>query len=390
MNVNTALIGQGEASLHQLQQSLALLSGVKVTRVLPHYPAQTDMLRFLRACDPDLLFISSEVPAQMEASIALATQTLPNLQIALWDAGGDPHTLKRAMQLGVRECLTVPFAPDEVRGVVERSMTRRGNQRTADTPTNCLYSFLPARPGVGASILAMQTALALPADTSHRGLLLDADLDAGIVQFLFKMQNPYSFIEAMERVEQLDEDLWPQLVSDHGNLDIMQAGDGGDDYRPDLARLQYFVGFARRQYSAILVDLPGGMNRLSVELMQQSKMVFLVTTPELASLHMARKRLRQLQDLQLGQPVRLIVNRVENKGGISMDEIASVIGIPVHATFSNDYPGVQKAILSGSRIPNTFPLGRQIATFAESLWKDPISVPPPRKRRFLEVFALPR
>ena len=177
-------------------------------------------------------------------------------------------------------------------------------------------------------------------------------------------------------------------VVGHGHLDVIQAGNSGD-YHPDVGRLQTVLAFVRRQYSTILIDLPGGINRLSTELMQQSKVVFLVTTSEVASLHMARRRWRTLRDdLQLGDRVRLLVNRVEKKSRISMDELASAVGLPVHASFVNDYAEVQKAILVGGRVPSSRPLGQQLTVFAESLFKDPAPVSPVKKHRFLEAFAL--
>ena len=350
------------------------------------------MGRFLRASDPDIMFISTGEPARMEATVVQALQTLPNVQIVLVDATGASNTLRRAMQLGVRECLNVPFSPDDVRGVVERSAQRLGNSPNGSAGTNCLYSFLPACGGVGASILAAQTALHLPTDASHRSLLIDADLDAGMIHFLLKVQNPYSLIEALERVDQLDEHLWPQLVATREHLDIMQTSDFGGDYHPDLRRLQQLLAFARRQYSSIVVDLPAAINRLTTEIMQQSKAVFLVTTPELASLQMARRRWRALQELQLGHHVRLLVTRVEKKqkSAILMEQIPSVVGLPVHATFDNDYDDVQKGIITGGKLPAARPLGRQIANLAGSLPREGLSVAPPKKHRFLEVFALAR
>ncbi len=392
MRACAALVGLPEADLLRLKVELDGLGGVTVGRKFTRYPEVDEMVRFLRATDPDILFVSTVVPAQMELAVARATQTLPKVQIVLVDSLLHSETLKRAMQMGVRECLTIPFTREELRGVVERSMSRREKASITGIGTNCMYSFLPVCGGSGASILAAQTALSLPADPTHRSLLIDADLDAGILHFLLKVQSPYSLIEALERVDQLDEHLWPQLVATRGDLDVMQTSDFGGDYHPDLRRLQNLLAYARRQYSAILVDLPAAINRLTTEVMQQSKAVFLVTTPELASLQMARRRWRALQELQLGHQVRLLVSRVEKKqkGAIPMEQIPSVVGLPIPAIFDNDYAEVQKAVITGGRLPVSRPLGRQIANLAEALPRDTVAVEPPKKHRFLEVFSLAR
>ncbi len=392
MKACAALIGLPEADLLRMEAMLDRLGGVTISRLFSGYPEPDELGRFLRAAEPDLLFVSTSVPAEMERTVTQATQAWANVQIVLVDSELTSTTLKRAMQMGVRECLTIPFSSGNLRGVIERSMARRGRASINGVGANCMYSFFPVCGGSGASILAAQTALSLPGDATHRSLLIDADLDAGMLHFLLKVQCPYSLIEALEQVDQLDGRLWPQLVATRGNLDVMQTSDFGGDYHPDLRRLQSLLAFARTQYSAILVDLPASFNRLTTEIMQQSKAVFLVTTPELASLQMARRRWRTLQDLQLGHHVRLLVSRVDKKqkGAISMEQIPSTVGLPIHAVFANDYEEVQQAIITGDRLPLSRPLGRQIAALAEALPQDSAAVEPPKRHRFLEVFALTR
>ncbi len=389
MSLRTAVIGSQESELSTLEQALEV-HGVAIARRYPYYPDEAEIQRFLRAVNPDILFISTSVPERMEAAVSQTLQLAPHQEIILLDTAADAMTLRRAMQLGVRECLGFPLMEDELRGAVERIMMRRRNQPARSSGTNCLYTFFPARPGVGATTLAMQTALALPSAADHRSLLLDADLDAGMIQFLLRAESPYSLIEAMERVSQLDEHIWPQMVSERGHLDILQAGESNEDYRPDLGLLQHVLEFARRQYSAIIVDLPAAINRLSIELMQQSKEVFLVTTTEVASMHMARKRFLAMKDLQLKDQVRLVVNRVEKNGSVSLDNVAAAVGLPVHATFSNDYVEVQKTVLNGTRVNEAKLLGRQLHDFAAALTKDSMPTPAPKKRRYLEIFTLSR
>ena len=189
------------------------------------------------------------------------------------------------MELGVRECLNFPLVQADVRAVIERTRTRC----TPDVrpETDHLYSFLPARPGVGASVLAVQAALNLPTDPKHRGFLMDVDLEASLIQFMLKVQNPHSLIHALEFYDELDEHRWSQLLTNREHLDILQSG-SATDYQPDLRSLQSVLAFARKQYSAILVDLPSVINRLTTEVIEQSNMVFLVTTPDAASLHMLK------------------------------------------------------------------------------------------------------
>ena len=65
---------------------------------------------------------------------------------------------------------------------------------------------------------------------------------------------------------------------------------------------------------------------------------FLVSTPELPSLHLTRKAVAYLGGI--GFPpdrYRVVVNRVNKQEGIASEDMAKIFGAPVYATFPNDY-----------------------------------------------------
>jgi hypothetical protein len=61
-----------------------------------------------------------------------------------------------------------------------------------------LYSFMPAKPGVGATKRALRTAPTQSTDAAHRGFLLEVDLEAGVVGFQLKLESSYSVIDAFD------------------------------------------------------------------------------------------------------------------------------------------------------------------------------------------------
>ena len=87
-----------------------------------------------------------------------------------------------------------------------------------------MYSFLPAKPGVGATTLAVNTAVALAKGDDTRVFLGDFDLNCGLIRFMLQLRNSYSVLDASQKAEQIDENLWPQLVTSFGTLDVMHAG----------------------------------------------------------------------------------------------------------------------------------------------------------------------
>src|SRR5579871_3563503 len=149
MRISSALIGPLAGVSTELESSLIAL-GVALSRNIPYYPESAELGKLLRAVTPDVLFVSTDQPTQMETTIEQAASSIPNLPVILLDRGGDHETLRRAMQLGVRECVSAPFELEELRGAVERTMIRRLSQGDSASASS-VYSFLPAKAGVGAS-----------------------------------------------------------------------------------------------------------------------------------------------------------------------------------------------------------------------------------------------
>jgi hypothetical protein len=98
-------------------------------------------------------------------------------------------------------------------------------------------------------------------------------------------------------------------VASIGKLDVLPAGQLDPQTRIDPMQIRQLISFARRFYSSICIDLSGNMEKFSIEVMQDAKKIFIVCTPEIPSLHLARQNLSLLQSMDLGDKVAILMNR---------------------------------------------------------------------------------
>jgi pilus assembly protein CpaE len=101
--------------------------------------------------------------------------------------------------------------------------------------------------------------------------------------------------------------------------------------------------------------------------MRESKRIFLVCTPEINALHLARRKYRFLQTQDLGDRVSLLVNRVDNHSGMSADEIQEMVGLAPMMMLPNNYVEVQRALSAGTHVDSAFAFGRQCSELAHRL-----------------------
>jgi Flp pilus assembly CpaE family ATPase len=125
--------------------------------------------------------------------------------------------------------------------------------------------------------------------------------------------------------------------------------------------------------------------------MHESKRVFLVCTPEIPSLHLAREKYQYLQKLDLGDRVTVLLNRCQKRPLITATQIEELLGLPVQMTFPNDYQGVHRALADGRPLDSSSELARQCLALANSMIdrKIPVSVEgSTSKKRFIEFFSI--
>ena len=257
-----------------------------------------------------------------------------------------------------------------------------------------VYAFLPAKTGSGASSLAAYSALACSRAGDRHPVLLDFDIRLGISSFVLKLDSMNSIVSALEKAGCMDQTMWDQLVSQRGNLDILGSAPGEFGAKVPVESFQSIMRWVRRQYAIAVVDLPGNMEDFEIATMQQAGTIFLVCTPDLVSLHMARLTIQRLQSLTLLDRVSVLLNRVDKQTSLSKRDIEGILGLPICITVPADERGIRDAVQQGTGINPKTALGKQIEVIAQQMVGNTKSVsssaPPRSKRRFVEFFSVPQ
>lgn len=336
-----------EVSEH-LRGMTSSMEAVSIARTLSHYPNELNLTRMVRAIGPGVVFLSVQSPDRALEVVGILEETTPGLHIIAVGRSRDPNILEALIRSEVREFLPFPFERARLIQTLERAREILGKKPPAFQLTDSLFSFLPAKAGVGTSTIALNSAVAISRllpDT--RALLCDFDLNSGMIHFMLKLKHSFSVSDAAARSEELDEFIWQDLVSTHQNLDVLSSGDFNPEFRIEVAQIRQLLDFARRHYRAICVDLSGNMEYYSLDLMRESKRILLVSTPEINSLHLARKKYQFLQKQDLGERVSLLLNRVDDGAGIPPAQTKDLVGLPPVMMFPNNYDEIQTALTAG-------------------------------------------
>src|SRR5258708_25383962 len=183
------------------------------TRVVDEYPSITDLLRILRASAAEILFLSfANLERAQEAAKALEAE-LTHVQVVAIHGVASPDALLETMRLGIRGSLWEPFEEPAIMESLSNINEKRDRRPAQYDANSQIFCFLPSKAGVGTSTIALNVSAALARRPDTSALLADFDLNSGMMRFMLQLQNTYSVTDAVERAAELDEHLWPQLVT---------------------------------------------------------------------------------------------------------------------------------------------------------------------------------
>ncbi|MCC6861864.1 MAG: hypothetical protein IT158_25050 [Bryobacterales bacterium] len=328
-------------------------------------PAQTLEVR-IRQMRPDVVFV--DLSSDREKAVELiqsAAGFRPQVHVIALDRHNDPEAILRAVRAGATEFLYAPFDSQAQREAIERIRKMAAGERQAEPRRGKALVFSSAKPGSGASTLAWQTAFALERLTGGRGLLADLDSWNGMQAFACKLRPSLSAADALEELERMDEERWSRLVTARDRVDVLAAPELPAAPAADPARLHGLLEYAQALYEWVVVDAPGIFERTALLAATHSDRVFLITTAELPSLHLARRAASFLLGLGLGQErFQVLVNRTGRRGGIDAGDIPGILNAPVLACFPNDYASLHQALADGGALRASSPLARAVQDFA--------------------------
>ena len=357
---NALLFVQHDANAHAIEQ-LAVDSGqVSIQRVFINLTPSFELTTLLDIWDPDLIFLDLSdwnYAAELAAAIRARRSETP---IVGFGAGWADEIRGRCDEARITCLLTAPVTMKVFEAGVHNAM--HGSDGAVQEN---LLAFLPAKAGSGCSTVALNSAGCLANALDKKVLMIESDLNSGVLAVLLKATFKVSVLDAIEKAQELDYSKWTNSVVKKQGIDLLLACRSKPF--PTWINYLHLLEFVKSRYDLIVVDLPEVVNDATAEIVRRSKFVFTVCTPETASLNLAPRRCHELE--ARGVPperVGIIVNRW-HPHEITETAIEERLEHGVAAIFPNDYASVHKAAEEGRLVDSQTELGKTFLSFAKKI-----------------------
>jgi pilus assembly protein CpaE len=264
----------------------------------------------------------------------------------------DEAVARWLIQIRVADFLLKPVDPVELARSCVKAM--QAEAAAGQTKEAQILTFLPAAGGVGATTLAIQTALTMLAGKDKvTACLVDLDFQNGSCAFHLDVESLLDLDAIGPDPERLDGQLFEVMLSPHpSGLMVLAAPNRPAETRaPDSAVVMKLLDLAVTRFDYVVIDLPRTWFGWTDAVVSGSNKVFVVTETTVPGLKLA-SNLANAMVAKLGDELkpRVIVNRFEQKmfgSGLKRADLEGALKEKFAGTVSNNYRLVREAIDRG-------------------------------------------
>ncbi|MEQ1949425.1 MAG: hypothetical protein ABL995_19700 [Bryobacteraceae bacterium] len=294
------------------------------------------------------------------------------------DVAATPQRILAAIHAGASDFLFPPMegplqeALRKLGEAVRGEVDARGHGRVA--------GFVSAKGGCGATTIAAHTAMEMVPLADGKILLVDLDLESGLISTLMGVPAGYSMVDVVQNLDRLDANFWKGITAEgRPGVDVLGSAPVPNyQAAPSPEQMNDVVRFLRTQYGAIVLDLGRSITPMLMATIEHVDTLFLVTTLEVPALQKSSTIVSRLLNQGFSKDhLRVILNRMPRDPDATVNELERMVGAPVLLSVPNDYPALYECYSEGKFLPASHRLSRSYAEVAAHI----LGVAP-RKKRF--------
>lgn len=272
---------------------------------------------------PDILLVDfgANQHAALNELAAILREHAGKCEILASAQNASVDTVRQLMRLGIADFIPSPFTRADVVAGLNAALSKRTRDAAPAPKRGKVLTFAHSCGGVGATMLAIQTAAELRLRDKHQPAsvcIIDLDLQFGNVASALDLRSSVGLLQILEAPSRLDREFMTSVSTRHASgLEIVASP--GKVVPIDAISVETaveIVTYARSAFDYVIVDLPHAWTNWTLGVVKVSDVVVLATEITVAGLQRSLqvRELLASQELQ-GVPLHLAVNRFRSGWG---------------------------------------------------------------------------
>jgi pilus assembly protein CpaE len=356
----------------ELSQKLAIAGArrkfFEIAGEMHDYGSAASVETKVRQVRPEVVLI--DVASNLEAAGTLIrhlADTLPSIPVVGLHTSADSGAILQTLRAGATEFLYAPFETSVQEAAVARVRKLTDPTGGIERARGKVVGFSSAKPGSGATTLAVQTARALKKAERRRVLVIDLNFAGAAAAFALGIVPRANIEPLLEPGFRIDHGTWSQCIESADGLDVLAAPDLPLSQPVDRSQVAHVLDHARGLYDWVVLDLPCVFDRLTLGCMSEADRSYMVSTSDLASLHLTRRAVKMLRQFGFDSTrFGVLLNRMDQRSELSDIELKKLFDCDIDRGLPGDPSHVDMSLLKGAPL-NGGTLGKAIDGLAAQL-----------------------
>ncbi len=309
---------------------------------------QQDFLMSLSSGKPDLVFVELRDFRDIAEVLEPILAADPMLPLIVYSRKIENHAYLELHRLGFgSRVVHLPAKRDAVERAVQELRSNHACLLPAPGELCPIVSFLPGKPGSGASTAAWHFAHGCAEQLGERVALVDLDLNCGVQSLFAGVHSGMNLFDAISIVDHTGRMPDHTYLPSRGNVDILSPQRRCRSSRIDSRLFDNFLTAIRAAYRLVICDHSGNWERFSVQTIKASSAVFCVCGNDYLSLTQTHAVKSLVEEEGILGSATLLLNRHGSSFGVPPSEAERLSGLPLAASLPNCFGQMQQALRLG-------------------------------------------
>jgi pilus assembly protein CpaE len=298
------------------------------------------------------------------AEIGILFDIRPSLPVILTTNSLTTDVLRAALRTGVKDVIETPLTVrkiEEALGVVVQQKRREDPNSEGRAKIGKVVTIMSPKGGAGKTMTTTNTALTLATwFDPGRVVVVDCDLQFGDVCISLQIDPKHTIVDVARDIDRVDEELLESLLARHvSGMRVLSA-----PLEPSLADevstqvVVKTIGMLKRMFDYVVIDTAPFLDEPVLSILERSDVVLLVVDMDLPAVKNAKLALDTLALIKFPfEKIKLVLNRVNSKARLDIDELERSLGLEVMAAVSSDKL-VPRAVNEGEPVVSLYPRSR--------------------------------
>ena len=362
---------------------------------IPRTQPETAVRQFVQS-QPDVVVLGPGLAPPVTIALAEAFDLLHPEVCVVIVAKPSTRLWERALRAGVREIITPGSEDDHVRDALTRAGSAAARRRAStgnisqqeELPRGRVITVMSPKGGAGKTTVATNLATRLALSAPGRVAIIDLDLQFGDVASALGLGPQATIADAARLGNQLDSTALKVFLEPHpsGLYALVGPHFPAEAEEVSAWTAGEIIDLLASQFDDVVIDTAAGLDEYALAAAERADDLVLVCVTDVPSVRGLRKALDAIDLLGMTKARRhLVLNRSDDKVGLSAGDVEATIGVAVEATIPTSR-SIQIAVNQGAPVVQSdprSPAGKAMAGLAGNfIDQAPAATPAERGRLF--------